>query len=77
MPLYEYHCESCASEFTKRRAIKEADAPIECPECESEHVTRKLSLFVAFTKSDSTAQSLTDGGGCCGGTCGCGSHSMN
>ena len=78
MPLYEYHCDSCESEFTKRRAIKEANAPIECPECESQEVTRKLSLFVTLTKSDSGMQSLGGGGGCgCGGACACGGHSMN
>lgn len=77
MPLYEYHCDTCESEFTKRRAIKEADAPIECPECASQKVTRKLSLFIAFTKNDSGMQSASGGGGCCGGACGCGSHALN
>lgn len=78
MPLYEYHCESCEHDFEKRRAIQEADAPLQCPTCESKEVTRKLSLFIALTKSDAGTQSLGDGGGCgCGGACACGSHSMN
>ncbi len=78
MPLYEYHCESCEREFELRRPIKDADAKTRCPECESEDVTRKLSLFIAFTKSDSGAQSLGDAGGCgCGGACACGGHSVN
>lgn len=79
MPLYEYHCESCDSEFTKRRAMKEADAPVQCPECESEQITRKLSLFIALGKSESgNMQNLGGGGGCgCGGACACGGHSMN
>ncbi len=78
MPLYEYECSKCETEFVKRRAIKEADAPIHCPECESEEVSRKLSLFVAMTKSDGGTMSRgASGGGCCGGSCGCGSHSMN
>lgn len=76
MPLYEYHCETCERDFEKRRAIKEADAPVQCPECESEDVTRKLSLFMTVTKSDSGMQ-MMGGGGCCGGACGCGSHSNN
>ena len=76
MPLYEYHCESCDRDFEKRRAINEADEPIECPECASGEVTRKMSLFVALGKSDSGASEM-NGGGCCGGACGCGSHSMN
>ncbi len=78
MPLYEYHCDACENEFTKRRAIKEADAPLQCPECESQNVTRKLSLFIAFTKSDAGAQNLGSAGSCgCGGACACGGHSFN
>ena len=77
MPLYEYHCETCKRDFEKRRPIREADAPIECPECASENITRKLSLFIALSKSDSGTQALGSGGGCCGGACGCGNHSMN
>ncbi|HZQ09894.1 MAG TPA: zinc ribbon domain-containing protein [Anaerolineae bacterium] len=78
MPLYEYHCESCEREFELRRPIKDADAATRCPECESEDVTRKLSLFIAFTKSDSGAQSLGGAGSCgCGGACACGGHSVN
>ncbi len=76
MPLYEYHCESCERDFEKRRAIEKADAPIECPECESSQVTRKLTLFVALGKSDAGAREM-NAGGCCGGACGCGSQSMN
>ncbi len=77
MPLYEYHCETCERDFEKRRPIREADAPIECPECASENITRKLSLFIALSKNDSGTQALGSGGGCCGGACGCGNHSMN
>lgn len=76
MPLYEYHCERCERDFEKRRAIKEADAPVQCPECANQEVTRKLSLFVALGKRDSGTREL-GGGGCCGGACGCGNHSMN
>lgn len=80
MPLYEYHCETCERDFEKRRAIKEADARIECPECAGAEVTRKLSLFIAFTKSDTGMASSFGGGGggCgCGGACACGGHSAN
>lgn len=75
MPLYEYHCESCERDFEKRRAIREADAPVECPECASSEVTRKLSLFIALGKNDASARA-TNGCGC-GGACSCGSHAMN
>ena len=78
MPLYEYHCDACDSEFEMRRPITQSDAPTRCPECESDDVTRKLSLFFAITKSESGAQSLGSSGGCgCGGACACGGHSVN
>ncbi len=77
MPLYEYHCETCDRDFEKRRPIKEADAAIQCPECEGAQVTRKVSLFFAITKNSSSA--MSSGGGCCGGggACACSGHSMN
>lgn len=77
MPLYEYHCETCERDFEKRRAIQEADAPVQCPECASDDVTRKLSLFIALSKNDTGTQALSGGGGCCGGACGCGNHALN
>lgn len=80
MPLYEFHCEDCNRDFEKRRPMHKADAPLTCPECKSAEVTRKLSLFIALTKSDSGMTSLGDGGGggCgCGGACACGGHSLN
>lgn len=78
MPLYEYHCDNCDNEFEMRRPIKESSAPTRCPECESDEVSRKLSLFVAFGKSDAGSAPLSSGGGCgCGGACACGGHSMN
>jgi putative FmdB family regulatory protein len=77
MPLYEYHCESCERDFEKRRAIHEANEPIQCPECESAQVTRKLSHFIALGKSDVGTQASGASGCACGGACSCGRHSMN
>ncbi len=78
MPLYEYHCESCDRDFELRRPLKEADAKTHCPECEGDQVTRKMSLFISFARSESETQALGGGGGCgCGGACACGGHSMN
>ncbi len=75
MPLYEYLCDNCETKFEIRRAMSEIDAPAPCPKCDSEHVTRQMSLVFAMTQSDSGVSAL--GGGCgCGGMCSCGhSHS--
>ncbi|MGC9467568.1 MAG: FmdB family zinc ribbon protein [Anaerolineae bacterium] len=45
MAIYEYQCEDCGVQFEARRAMKDADAPIACPECGGYHAKRGLSLF--------------------------------
>jgi putative FmdB family regulatory protein len=45
MPIYEYRCRECGSFFEKLRRMKDADAEIECPYCESNAVQRQMSTF--------------------------------
>jgi putative FmdB family regulatory protein len=43
MPLYEYHCNQCHTDFEVRRSFSDSGTP-ECPVChEVEHVVRKFS----------------------------------
>ncbi|HEX9923673.1 MAG TPA: zinc ribbon domain-containing protein [Anaerolineae bacterium] len=78
MPLYEYYCTDCRTTFDRIRPMNQADAPVECKNCESSHTSRTISIFAAHLKGDnitSTAMSTNMsnfGGGCCGGACGCG-----
>jgi putative FmdB family regulatory protein len=68
MPIYEYRCEDCETDFEKLvRAFREA---VVCPECGSGAVERLLSTFAMSGASGSASGS---GGGCgCGrGGCGC------
>jgi putative FmdB family regulatory protein len=37
MPLYEYQCKECGNQFDALRPIKDADKPIVCKICSSEH----------------------------------------
>ncbi|QRN84362.1 zinc ribbon domain-containing protein [Chloroflexota bacterium] len=62
MPIYEYRCQDCTHTFELIRSIKDADANLSCPHCQSEQIKRQLSLFNA----SSGGQSLTSGGGCSG-----------
>lgn len=41
MPIYEYHCPSCGSDFEKLMRMG-ADAP-DCPECGGHEVKKKVS----------------------------------
>src|SRR3990172_360068 len=47
MPIYEYVCLDCREQFDALRPMGDADAPIACVECESEHTSRTISVFFA------------------------------
>lgn len=42
MPLYEFRCNACGVEF---EVLVRGGAAQTCPACESDQVTRKVSLF--------------------------------
>ena len=77
MPLYEYYCKPCSSQFELLRPVSKMDEPATCP---SGHVTnnRVLSLFAPTQRyggldSAPTATATMDrpmaGDACCGGGC--------
>ena len=70
MPIYEYVCMECESHFEE--LVRNGEEP-DCPDCSSANVRRQLSVFAM---SGGTAEQPTfrssGGGGCCGGSCGCG-----
>ena len=53
MPLYNYQCEQCQSEFTELRRCSEMDAAIECPECGNRETRRTLSCFAVGVETSS------------------------
>ncbi|MGD9996175.1 MAG: zinc ribbon domain-containing protein [Ilumatobacteraceae bacterium] len=70
MPLYEYRCRTCDTDFELRRAMTEAGAPAECPHGHIDSM-RRLSMFASVGSSAGPAPSAGGGGACCGGGCGC------
>jgi putative FmdB family regulatory protein len=78
MPLYEYYCKPCSSQFELLRPISKIDEPATCP---SGHVTnnRVISLFARpqrYGGLDSAPVATMDrpsagGDACCGGGCSC------
>ena len=46
MPLYEYACKSCASQFEV--LVRASETP-ECPSCHGTTLERRLSVFAAHT----------------------------
>jgi putative FmdB family regulatory protein len=73
MPIYEYICEDCSTEFEKIVINKQQE--ITCPKCSSKKNTIQLSVFSSATGNGSSSKSsggfTGGGGGCCGGGCGC------
>jgi putative FmdB family regulatory protein len=77
MPIYEYSCDSCSSEF--ELLVRGSEKPA-CPDCGSTRLEKLLSVPAAHTggsKSLPICESPVRGGGCglpqCGsGSCGFG-----
>jgi putative FmdB family regulatory protein len=76
MPRYEYRCRACGSTFEVTRPMSESSAPCACPAGHDDTV-KLLSTVAVGGLSSSAGPSAPgrftgSGGGCCGGSCGCG-----
>ncbi len=47
MPIYEYHCSDCGTDFEKFLRSMFSKEAITCPDCGGEHVAKALSLIGA------------------------------
>jgi putative FmdB family regulatory protein len=56
MPIYEYYCPNCSTEFEKLVRLSEANIIPDCPECGEKHAQKKLSAFA--TSGGSTGRSV-------------------
>jgi putative FmdB family regulatory protein len=69
MPMYEYVCMSCEEHFEE--LVRMDDESPSCPACGATRVAKQLSTF-AFAGTAVQPRYGGSGGGCCGGSCGCG-----
>ena len=67
MPIYEYVCMQCESHFEE--LVRNGEKP-PCPDCGGVKVQKQFSVFA--THGAGEQPSFGGGGGCCGGSCGCG-----
>ena len=75
MPIYEYICLDCKTRFEVIRPMKDADAPIMCKECESQHTSRAITMCFAQSGGRVIAGGSSGCGSCSGGSCAsCGSQ---
>lgn len=58
MPIYEYACQDCGSEFEKFVRSMTATAEVKCPECGGTHTKKGWSVF-GLAKSSGGLGSLT------------------
>jgi putative FmdB family regulatory protein len=80
VPRYDYRCRTCDATFEVRRSMSESDLPVPCPAGHAETVKRLPVVALggratagpggAFAAGAGSMPSA--GGGCCGGSCGCG-----
>jgi putative FmdB family regulatory protein len=71
MPVYEYLCHTCDTRFEARRLMRDASAPIDCPDGHQD-TTRLLSVFASVGHgAASPAPQAAGGGGGCGPGCAC------
>ncbi len=52
MPLYEYYCADCETEFEALRRMSQADDPIACVRCQGMNTSRAISAFAAISKGN-------------------------
>jgi putative FmdB family regulatory protein len=71
MPIYEYFCLDCKQKFEILRPMKDADVPISCEKCHSEHTSRMLTVFNAHSGGRAVAGASSASGcaSCAGGSC--------
>lgn len=75
MPLYEYRCNDCASVFEVRRPMAQRELAAVCPACESRAsmpLISRVGMLVGCESGALDRPGPSAGGGCCGGSCGCG-----
>jgi putative FmdB family regulatory protein len=71
MPIYEYACMECERHFDE--LVRSEGQVVTCPECGAAKVVKQLSTFaVVGASSKPSFGGPAGGGGCCGGSCGCG-----
>lgn len=74
MPLYEYACKTCDSQFEV--LVRASERP-ECPRCHGHELERKLSVFAAHTGGAPVRAASPGPCGSCGDSRGPGACSMN
>jgi len=63
MPIFEYKCDDCGTQFEK---LVRRDDQVLCPQCGESHLTTQFSTFAARANGKSAEPQV---GGCPSGMC--------
>ncbi|MEY2700915.1 MAG: hypothetical protein RIQ52_1670 [Pseudomonadota bacterium] len=72
MPTYDYHCQSCETDFTAMHKI--SDPIPECPACHSSEIAKKISAPAVMGAKAAAPSAPAPAHGCAMGGCGCRPH---
>lgn len=64
MPIYEYRCEKCGTQFEELTLSVPEDDRVNCRSCGSKKVSRLLSAFAVHTQSAPAPAEAGPCGGC-------------
>lgn len=70
MPIYEFKCEECNSEF--ECIVFSSDSSVNCPECDTEKVKRQMSAC-SFKNGGNGGEFSSPSAGASSGCAGCAS----
>ena len=62
MPIYEYICENCGTDFEKMMRFDQSDQMPACPKCTSIETRKRLSLFSSKGSGESLTEKASSGG---------------
>lgn len=69
MPIYEYKCEGCGTQFEK--LVRASSPAVACPSCGDAKVEQQYSTFAAQAGGGKSADACgMPSGGCGAGACG-------
>ncbi len=72
MPIYEFKCQNCGTEFEVFFKNKEEISKVKCKNCDSENITRLMSIvnsIVSDSGSSSEKPRITESYSCPTGSC--------
>lgn len=59
MPIYEYQCKTCETNFEILQRTNDTDNPPRCPDCGNQNTKKRLSAFAAKGTQKVAAQDNT------------------